>query len=1782
MGNVTPNCNDNQSTVMKFHFQINISAWRIAPVLAFALSVAIEPAARAGTEHWTGAGADENWTTSGNWTGIASPQTYFNDVDFTDFGGTTTLTDFSVNNIFPSATGIAQCPIYQLRMYPTNRNFTTLISPGVALYTGAGAGDLYVGADTITASRGYANIQETVSFTGPGALLAITGTLHVGQGFTNTTQNTVPPSTNYVTLNMSGLDTFVMAPSISGGTRFNGTSVGNTATGTAASRFLLCGQIRSYSQGAIYLAKTNLITLGNDMEIGAMSVYSNSMPCPLYLGIYNSVLVGNNGAANGLVTIGSRGNTNAFVTFNPAFLGGATPPVASFASPPTINGGRVTTFYVCRSDGGSIPAYGYADFTGGNVNIMASTMQVGYAGSSGINASGVLTFDNGLVNVNYLTNGNQTVSGGGTGVGVINVNSNATYGAAGILQVNNTLVLGGVASGGTLTPGTAGTVNVNGGTLSANAVLNGLGTGTINLTNASFSLNSTAGTPAAPINNFTAGNATLQFSALLNATNAVVTTLATGGTNVINIALAPPLSSIPAVFKLIKYSGSIGGAGYNFTLGALPPLCLGYLSNDTLNASVDLVLTNGPLGLTWDGVVSGDWDTITTNWFAAGPELYADGDYVTFPDGATTSTVNLTATFAPGGTTVTNNALEYIFTGGGAIGGTGSLVKQGTNTLILDNSGINSFSGGINITGGALQVGNNDTSGNLPAGAVADASVLVFDRQDNITVPNNISGTGSLVQGGGGTVELTGASTFSGPVLATNNSTLQLGSGTGIGVGNNSLTIANGSTLDANGYTCIKPIVVSGTGVGGNGAIIDSGGAIYDNPGPGLATNIMLAGDTTFTMNSPSRWDLGSAAGGNVLGALGAYNLTLNGNGYFEWRNLTVQSPLANITIASGTLGAVGTTSFGNPAATLFLTSGTTLQFYGPSVYVNKQVDFQNGANIINSSGTNIMNGAMTLEPGYCTFTIGNGTTLVLSNVLSSSGIFYQSGGSGTTILAGNSPAFTGGVDLYLGSVVLRGTIGCGITNQPGTVISGTGTADSSLDVSGTVTPGGTGVAGTLTTDGDLVLEPGAMVTNNLVSATTIGGGVNSLLQVNGNVSVNGNTLYVNPLAPLANGATYTLITYTGTLSGTLGGAVTVPPYVLTLTNVTTTSPKRIGVIVSGGSSSALAWNNASGNGEWDVDVSPNWTNLTTGLSSDYFFSFDPVLFLDSITNSPTPTTSIDIAAGQIVIPTVLTNNSTTNYTISGAGKISGLASIVKQGASTLTLDTTNDFTGSVTIQGGTLKAGVPSSLGGTAGTVYVTNAATLDLIYSTGNKPLVISGTGVSGLGALVNNDTNGTPIYDNPGGVLNLTLAGNATIGGTNRMDFGQISPAAGVLGSGGSNYNLTVVGPAYREWDNVAFDTNFGNINVMTTSGGAVGIKGTTTLGNPTNTLSVFSNAVVTLYQDSASQATVTINKKVLLYGGSTFGNGGSSNVIISPVVLGLAAGDLCTNNIGGTSLTISNVVSGPGSLVKTGSSPLDLTATNTFTGNTVLSSGTVALIGTGSIATSPAIVLTAGATVDVNSRTDQTLTLAAGQTLQGSGAVNGTLASSASSTVSPGTSAATGTLIVSTNATLSGTALFKLNGATNDVLAAGRTLTYGGTLVLTNLSASPLTATNSFKLFSAGSYAGAFSSIVAEPPLAAGLTWNTNGLTVNGTISIVSAAQPIPRITSIRLSGMTLTITATNGTAGGTYVLLETTNLAVPISHWTPVLTNSFDGSGDLNLSTNIINPNNAQEFYILAP
>ena len=111
--------------------------------------------------------------------------------------------------------------------------------------------------------------------------------------------------------------------------------------------------------------------------------------------------------------------------------------------------------------------------------------------------------------------------------------------------------------------------------------------------------------------------------------------------------------------------------------------------------------------------------------------------------------------------------------------GTGplALTKSGTGTLIL--TGTNTYTGGTTISGGTLQLGNAGATGSI-VGNITDNGVLQFNRTDTgLTLSGNITGTGSVVQAGTGTVTLSGTNTYSG-VTTVSAGTLQAGSVTGL------------------------------------------------------------------------------------------------------------------------------------------------------------------------------------------------------------------------------------------------------------------------------------------------------------------------------------------------------------------------------------------------------------------------------------------------------------------------------------------------------------------------------------------------------------------------------------------------------------------------------------------------------------------------------------------------------------------------------------------------------------------------------------------------------------------------------------------------------------------------------------------------------------------------------------------------------------------------------------------------------------------------------------------
>ena len=437
---------------------------------------------------------------------------------------------------------------------------------------------------------------------------------------------------------------------------------------------------------------------------------------------------------------------------------------------------------------------------------------------------------------------------------------------------------------------------------------------------------------------------------------------------------------------------------------------------------------------------------------------------------------------------------------------------------------------------------------------------------------------------------------------------------------------------------------------------------------------------------------------------------------------------------------------------------------------------------------------------------------------------------------------------------------------------------------------------------------------------------------------------------------------------------------------------------------------------------SANWSNLTTHVE-DQFYTADIVLLDDRILNAANPVTNLVIASGQVVAPSVLTNNSSVNYSISGAGKISGSASIVKLGSSTLTISNVNDYSGNFTIASGTVQlVGVTAAAGGPSGALIISNGATLAMNLSGnyaagdagfGNKPIIVSGTGANGQGAI---QFTGGPLYNDSSTLglgQNIQLTGNTMISGSTRFDWGY--PGAGTtLSSGGSNYNLAVTIGSYSQWYDIGIDTNLGNIDLYTSAGSqqnlriqALGVS----LGNPTNVLTLHSNVLFNInhgdttagdngyakvvhilptavwqYQPGGGAGDYRLKTSFVLEDGAGLnfysGNGGtgSGTVINGTVVLNGVA----HLQIGDSTVTFSNVISGTGGFYWDNyNNTIAFAAADTYQGITdIRSSRTLALIGNGSISGSTNISLAAGAILDVVSgRPDQTLTLAAGQDLAG---------------------------------------------------------------------------------------------------------------------------------------------------------------------------------------------------------
>ncbi|MFZ9434258.1 MAG: filamentous hemagglutinin N-terminal domain-containing protein, partial [Burkholderiaceae bacterium] len=381
---------------------------------------------------------------------------------------------------------------------------------------------------------------------------------------------------------------------------------------------------------------------------------------------------------------------------------------------------------------------------------------------------------------------------------------------------------------------------------------------------------------------------------------------------------------------------------------------------------------------------------------------------------------------------------------GGDITGTAlaASISAGNTVEVLSSSGASGTAGNINVND-AVSWNNTGVLKLTAAGGVTGASAISMSGAAGTGLVLNQAGTstysGTIIAGanatvtkqGSGTLTLSGANTHGSTVIS--QGTLKLGSTTALGTGTaGTVTLSAGATLDLNGQTILsanaKALNISGSGVNGAGALINSSATAATYPGlltlgAGTAINatsggIVLSNTGTITGAGFNLTLGGAATGSSIAGIIGtgtgsvtkqdAGTWTLTGsNTYTGGTNFNGGNLVAG---SNGALGSSGTLSF----------AGGTLVYGGSTTDYSAR--FSTAANQVYA-----------IETGPATITWATSLTAAGSSLI-------KSGGSILRLDAANG--LSGGITVRQGTLFLGNSSGLGT----GPVVVNTGAA---IDLNG-------------------------------------------------------------------------------------------------------------------------------------------------------------------------------------------------------------------------------------------------------------------------------------------------------------------------------------------------------------------------------------------------------------------------------------------------------------------------------------------------------------------------------------------------------------------------------------------------------------------------------------------------------------------------------------------------------------------------------------------------------------
>ena len=1363
------------------------------------------------------------------------------------------------------------------------------------------------GTATLSGSNVYTGLTDvqggTLILNTTGAP-AVAGALKVSGGIAQLAQSNQIKSDQTVTVTSGSLalganNNTVAGVQMTGGAIVGtGTLTSTTAfdlqSGTAGASLAGAVGLNKTSTGSVTLAGSNSYTgttsvnggtlildsaNGQAVSGGLLAITSGSVQLNRSNQIVSS---GSVQVAGGTLALGANSNSvNGLQITAGAITGSGTLTSANTvdAQAGTIGATLAGAAGLTKTGGGTVTLTGSNTYTG-LTDVQAGTLVLNTTGAPAI--SGSLRVSGGIAQLNQ---NDQIKTTGG-----ITVNS----GTLNLQNFNNTVNIvhitgGAIVGSGTLTSASA--FDVQAGTISAS-----LG-GSVGL------IKSTSGTATLSGSNVYTGLTDVQAGTLiLNTTGApaIAGPLQVSG----GIAQFNQSNQIKTTSGVLVTSGTLSILGFNNTVAGVQ-LAGGAIqgTGGTLTDASNFDVRAGSVS----AILGGSVGLIKT----------------------TAGTVTLTGANTYTGLTDVQAGLLVLNSGAGpAVAGNlsvnGGTVQLGQNNQIKNTSSVVVTSGTLDMQGHTNTVSGVQVAGGSVVGSGTLTSTTAFDLQSGY-IGASLAGSVGANKTTAGTVTLAGSNSYTGTTTVSGG-LLNLDSANGSAVPG-ALTITSGSVQ-----------LLRSNQIATSGSVRLTGGELALHSNSNTVDGVQLTGGAitgSGTLTSAHAFDLQS---GSVSASLGgsvglvkttAGTVTLSGSNVYT-----------GATDALGGLLVLNTTGAPAISGSLRVNGGTVRLAQNNQIKSNQGVAVTSGVldlqTFNNSVAGVLLNGGGIIGSGTLTSatSIDAQSGSVAASLSGTAGLVKTT--AGTVTLTGSN-TYTGLTDVQAGTLALNTTGGHAIAGavaiNGGTVqlfqseqISGTSQVTvnaGALDlqthnntVGGLQLNGGlVGGSGTLTSVSNYDMRNGTVAahlsgTSALVKTTFGTVNLNNTNSYTGGTVVNQGTLQINGAGTLGDPAG-SLAVHTdgvldlGTTFQTVGhvsidGAGVIQNGTLSQTGVDSTGGFISAVLTgSGGLTHTSGTLTLTG-----ANTFTGATNVTGGLVVLNTIG-SPAIIADAAVNGGELRANRDdqlAATSNLAVNSGTANFQTFNDTVAGvrltggeiAGSgtltslsnfdlqagvvnthLNGAVQLVKSGSGTVTLTNSNDYTGGTSVDGGTLQLAGAATLGATTNWLNVNGAGT---ILDLGASSQTAGSVGING-GTIQNGSLTATD-YTSTGGFVSANLGGAGT----------WLTLNSGTLRLTGAN--------------------TYSGVTMVNSGMLAIG-DGTNGTINPNSYVAIGTSGVVELNLAPAS----------------TFAN---------VVNTGTAVGGIL-RNVSSGAVTLSNVISGKGSLVQAGSDILTLTHRNYYGGNTVVSSG-----------------------------------------------------------------------------------------------------------------------------------------------------------------------------------------------------------------------------------------------------